>query len=80
MSPVAARPLAGSVRFAPPPAAPATGLGPRCYIPSQTEIRSHSARLMLRRAALTLVEIGCIGLFVACVWLWAAICAGAPHG
>lgn len=76
MSPVAARLYPRSVRFAPPPAAPVIGLAPLCFIPSQSEIREHSARLLLRRAGLTLVEIGCVGVFVAAVWLWAAIGTG----
>lgn len=80
MSPVAARRLAGPVRFAPPPAATAVSLQPLCYIPSQADIRAHGAHLLLRRAALTLVEVACVGAFVAAVWLWAALGSGALNG
>jgi len=78
MTPTAARPITGTIFCAPPPAA---GLRPACYIPSQGEIRAHGAALLIRRAVLTLAEIGCIGLFVASVWLWTAIAAGGSiHG
>jgi hypothetical protein len=73
MSPVAARLRSRPIRFAPPPAARATGLQPRCYFPKQSEIRAHGARLILRRTAMTMVEVACIGVFLAGVWVWAAI-------
>lgn len=76
MLPVSARPLAGPVRFAPSPAAAAPGLQPRCYLPRQSEIRAHGARMTVRRTAMTLIEVACIGVFLAGVWVWAAIGTG----
>lgn len=73
MKPNTARLLAGRVRFVPGPAA---SLQPACYIPQPSEIRAHGAALLLRRAVLTMAEIGCIGLFVGAVWLWTALGAG----
>ncbi|MBN9459025.1 MAG: hypothetical protein J0I54_20525 [Bosea sp.] len=77
MSPVAARPLAGIIRFEPPPAAPAAPLQPICYLPTSDEIRAHGAKLLLRRALLSLVELACVGVFLAAVLIWAALGAGA---
>lgn len=77
MSSVAARLHARPIRFAPAPAAAAAGLAPLCYIPTQSEIRAHGARLILRRTAMTLAEIASIGVFLAGVWVWSAIGAGA---
>lgn len=76
MSPVTARPLAGAVRYAPAPAAGAPGLQPRCYLPSQSEIRAYGARLIMRRTVMTLAELACIAVFVGAVWVWAAIATG----
>lgn len=77
MLPVAARSPAEIIRFAPRSAAPAAGLKPRCHIPSPDEIRAHGAGLVLRRALWSLVELACVGAFLAAVLIWSAIGAGA---
>lgn len=73
MTPATARLPSGRVHLVPLPAA---ALQPACHIPQPAEIRAYSAGLLLRRAALTLVEIACIGVFVGAVWLWSVIAAG----
>lgn len=52
---------------------------PACYIPRQVDptFRRHGARLILRRNLATLAELAALATFLAMVWTWAALGAGA---